>query len=99
MRLGVFSDGACSPSGSYQLLFQGEMISGRASLDTENKGHDTWKSLKSVIERLRPGQFSVLAQDLDFNVAKKHMKQLISLGIVTYIEPMGNSLVNTRLIF
>lgn len=91
MRFGVFKEGTTCPSGRYQLSFQGEIVTRKEALDVGTKGLEHCNTLKGAVEAIRPGQFAVLAQDLDFELAKKHMRKLIGLGIITYIEPMANS--------
>ncbi len=96
MRLGLCSEGACCFSGRYQLLFQGEILSRKESFDAGKPGLENWNPLQDVMEKIRPGKFAVLSQDLDFEIAKRQMRKFRSLGIVTYIEPMGNALTFSR---
>jgi hypothetical protein len=96
MRFGVLKEGASCPNGRYQLSFQGEIISRKEASDVGTKGLDAWNPLRGVVDQIRPGQFAVLAQDLDFNRAKEQMRNLIGLGIITYIEPMGGALAFSK---
>lgn len=96
MRFGVLADAMSYPSDRYQLLFQGEILS--AQKDGEERTADklSHSILKGLRDKIRPGQYSILAQDLDFAAAKGYMKNLIQLGVITYIEPMTAGFAGTR---
>ncbi len=94
MRFELLNNLCCS-DGLFQLSFQGELLSGKKIPEVDVKLFACGYPMNPVMDTIRPGQFMVLAQDLEFETARKQMKHWMKLGIITYIEPMRPTLVNS----